>query len=109
MHAKGGTNRYATIFFYLNDVAEGGQTGFPKADALDDEALAKLSPELVPVLSSHKLGYNKTKLDNILGRDHGMEAKMAKPLSPIPLSPGYNPYSRLPVQRSPCNPTPTHS
>jgi prolyl 4-hydroxylase len=27
----GNTNRYATVFFYLNDVQSGGHTVFPKA------------------------------------------------------------------------------
>lgn len=77
-HATGGTNRYATVFFYLNDVAEGGQTGFTKAPHLTDKQLAKMSPELRPVLSSHKIEYNKSKLSGELGRDTGMESNMVK-------------------------------
>jgi hypothetical protein len=37
----GGTNRYATVFFYLNDVAEGGQTAFTKGEHLSDEDLVR--------------------------------------------------------------------
>jgi prolyl 4-hydroxylase len=77
-HATGGTNRYATVFFYLNDVPEGGQTGFTKAAHLSDEDLAKLTPEIRPLLSSHKIEYNSSKLSANLGRNYGMENNMVK-------------------------------
>jgi len=32
-------NRYATVFYYLNDVEEGGETVFPRSDATDDSYL----------------------------------------------------------------------
>merc|ERR1712129_532301 len=42
---KGGTNRFATLFVYLSDVDEGGQTVFPKAQSLT-------SPREVPAAAS---------------------------------------------------------
>lgn len=76
VHATGGTNRFATVFFYLNDDLEGGQTGFSKADPLTDDQLSKISPELVPALSSHKLGFNKSHFESVLGRTYGKETRM---------------------------------
>jgi prolyl 4-hydroxylase len=32
-------NRYATVFYYLNEVEEGGETVFPRSDATDDSYL----------------------------------------------------------------------
>ena len=33
---RNGTNRFATVFLYLNDAAKGGETVFPKGRAVDD-------------------------------------------------------------------------
>jgi len=52
--ASGGTNRFVTIFLYLNDVAEGGQTVFPSSSTLPDAILNELSPDAAKFLSSHK-------------------------------------------------------
>jgi prolyl 4-hydroxylase len=108
----GGTNRYATVFFYLNDVPEGGQTAFTKGEHLSDEDLvrtlhrparpsltllfldsslcrivhttntvclhyqAKVSPELVPLLSTHKTEMDLTRMEEVLGRTNGLEKTM---------------------------------
>jgi len=39
--AVGGSNRFATIFLYLNDVEEGGHTVFPHLDAIEKAKLTK--------------------------------------------------------------------
>lgn len=50
----GGANRFATLFFYLNDVELGGQTAFTATPALSDEALLNVSESIRPLLSGHK-------------------------------------------------------
>eukprot|EP00591_Stephanopyxis_turris_P013992 CAMPEP_0195532780 /NCGR_PEP_ID=MMETSP0794_2-20130614/39104_1 /TAXON_ID=515487 /ORGANISM="Stephanopyxis turris, Strain CCMP 815" /LENGTH=237 /DNA_ID=CAMNT_0040665131 /DNA_START=514 /DNA_END=1224 /DNA_ORIENTATION=+ len=39
----GGSNRFATVFLYLNDVEEGGQTCFPKAEKLRESDYPNLA------------------------------------------------------------------
>lgn len=73
-HKTGGTNRYATVFFYLNDVPAGGQTGFTTTDLLSDEALAKLSPSLQTALSSHLDDFDGSAVNESLR----MEQRMIK-------------------------------
>jgi prolyl 4-hydroxylase len=56
----GGTNRYATVFFYLNDVPEGGQTAFTKGEHLSDEDLVRTlhrpaRPSLTPLFLDSSL------------------------------------------------------
>mmetsp|Transcript_14251 Transcript_14251/g.21650 ORF Transcript_14251/g.21650 Transcript_14251/m.21650 type:complete len:561 (+) Transcript_14251:33-1715(+) len=40
---RGGSNRFATVFFYLSDVEWGGQTGFPEAEGDTSELNASLA------------------------------------------------------------------
>lgn len=68
--SSGGTNRYATIFVYLNDVEEGGQTVFTKRDRVSDDDLNRLHPELAEYLNSSK-NFSKAlpKIENLFQPD----------------------------------------
>ena len=43
--SRGGTNRFATILFYLNTVPEGGETVFPNSRAKPDVYMVDDAPE----------------------------------------------------------------
>jgi prolyl 4-hydroxylase len=75
---KGGTNRYATIFLYMSDVEVGGMTGFPKANPLSSDELNRISPDLVPMVNYSIADFNRTVLEQALGRPNGMEMNMGQ-------------------------------
>lgn len=83
-HRLGGTNRYATVFFYLNDVPQGGQTGFPHASPLSTEDLESLSPELRPLVSSHLLEeFNMSQLEAVLAEQNVTDMAMQKGMANV--------------------------
>lgn len=75
---SGGTNRYATVFIYLNNVEEGGQTFFPRADVLSEKILDQLDPNVTSVLSSHKQPANIISKFSKLFKTGSWEKKMIK-------------------------------